>query len=67
MTLLLALGGSLCLLIVLLTHVAEHYQILPAMGWGLPDSPGHYLDLYSALAGIAFMLAAFILLMRRRP
>ena len=52
---------------MLLTHVTEHYQFFPGVGWGLPDSAGHYLDLYSALVGIALMLAAFILLMRRRP
>lgn len=63
----LVLGGCLCLLIVGLVHVAEHYQLFPGMGWGLPDSPGHYLDLSSALAGIVLMLAAFILLMRRGP
>lgn len=67
MTRLLALGGCLCLLIVVLIHVVEHYQLFPGMGWGLPDSPGHYLDLFSALGGIVLMLVAFILLMRRGP
>jgi len=66
-TRLLVLGGFLCLLIVVLIHVAEHYQLFPGMGWGLPNSPGHYLDLFSALGGIVLMLAAFILLMRRGP
>ena len=67
MTRLLALGGCLCLLIVVLIHVAEHYQLFPGMGWGLPNSPGHYLDLFSALGGIVLMLVAFILLLRRGP
>jgi MFS family permease len=31
--------------------IAETYQLLPAMGWGLPNSPGHYLDLVSAVLG----------------
>jgi hypothetical protein len=30
------------------------------MGWGLPNSPGHYLDQLSAVSGIALLLAAFI-------
>lgn len=67
MTRLLALGGCLCLLIVVLIHVAEYYQLFPGMGWGLANSLGHYLDLFSALGGIVLMLVAFILLMRRGP
>ena len=27
-----------CIIIVVLTHVAEGFHILPAMGWGLPNS-----------------------------
>jgi hypothetical protein len=53
-------AGSGCLAIVALTHVAERFSILPAMGWGLPNSPGHYLDLSCAAAGIALLLAAGI-------
>ena len=34
------------------------YAISPWMGWGLPDSPGHYLDLISAMSGIGLLLAA---------
>jgi len=52
-------------LVVVLIHVAEHYQLFPGMGWGLANSPGHYLDLFSALGGIVLMLVSFILLMRR--
>jgi hypothetical protein len=29
----------------MLTHVAERFDLFPGMGWGLPNSPGHYLDL----------------------
>jgi hypothetical protein len=43
---------------VALTHAAEQWNILPTMGWGLPNSPGHYLDLFSAIAGIGLLLAA---------
>jgi len=43
---------------VVLTHVAERFCILPGMGWGLPDSPGHYLDLISAMSGVGLLVAA---------
>jgi hypothetical protein len=41
--------GAACLAVVILTHVAERFDIFPAMGWGLPHSPGHYVDLVSAI------------------
>ena len=44
--------------LVMLTHVAERIDILPGMGWGLPNSPGHYLDLISAVSGIGLLVAA---------
>ena len=48
------------LIVVALTHVAEHWHLFPEMGWGLPNSPGHYLDLVSAILGVALLLAALI-------
>ena len=53
--------GCVCFLVVVLTHLAERVHLLPGMGWGLPNSPGHYLDLFSAVCGIALLLAAYIL------
>jgi hypothetical protein len=35
------------------------------MGWGLPNSPGHYLDLFSAIAGIVLLLAACLVRLLR--
>jgi len=55
---LLLLAGCGCLIVMLLTHVAEALHLLPGMGWGLPNSPGHYLDLFSAIAGVVLLLAA---------
>ncbi|MGB8769275.1 MAG: hypothetical protein WCC92_06655 [Candidatus Korobacteraceae bacterium] len=55
---LLAILGIAFLIVVVLTHVAEHQHLFPEMGWGLPDSPGHYLDLGSAILGVALLLAA---------
>jgi len=38
-----------------LTHVAEAFHLVPWMGWGLPDSPGHYVDLASAIGGVTLL------------
>jgi hypothetical protein len=51
----LLLLGSAGLIVVVLTHVAEALHIFPSMGWGLPDSAGHYLDLVSAFLGCALL------------
>jgi hypothetical protein len=48
------------LIVVVLTHVAERFAIVPSMGWGLPDSPGHYLDLLSAISGVALLVASAV-------
>jgi hypothetical protein len=55
------LAGCGCLTVVALTHVAEAMHWLPGMGWGLPNSPGHYLDLFSAVSGVALLLTAGVL------
>jgi hypothetical protein len=47
--------GSFCLVMVVLAHVAEAFHLLPAMGWGLPNTPGHYLDLCSAIIGLILL------------
>ncbi len=57
---LLVLAGCACLVVMALTHVAEALHLLPGMGGGLPNSPGHYLDLISAIAGVVLLLAAFV-------
>jgi len=46
------LAGAGCLMLVVLVHVSEALQILPFMGWGEPNSVGHYLDLASAMLGL---------------
>jgi hypothetical protein len=53
-------GASACLVVLILTHVAEALRILPGMGWGLPNSPGHYLNLFSAASGIILLLLACV-------
>ena len=54
----LTFAGVICLTIVVLTHVAERFHLLAIMGWGLPNSPGHYLDLTSAILGGVLLIAA---------
>ena len=51
-------GSFAAFAMVLLTHVAERLDVLPGPGWGLPNSPGHYLDLVSAVSGIGLLVAA---------
>jgi hypothetical protein len=63
---LLLLIGSGFLIIVVLTHVAEAFHILPAMGWGLPNSAGHYLDLVSAILGCILLSLGFLVVMLNR-
>ena len=59
------LFGSFCLVVVVLTHVAEAFHLLPGMGWGLPNTPGHYLDLCSAIIGLILLPLGYILARRR--
>jgi hypothetical protein len=65
---LLQIFGAGCLVIVMLTHVAERFDLFPGMGWGLPNSPGHYLDLVSAILGFILLPLGFLgsALMRRK-
>jgi hypothetical protein len=60
----LMLVGVGCLVIVVLTHVCEKLHLFPVMGWGLRNSPGHYLDLSAAILGLAFFPAGFFLSFR---
>jgi hypothetical protein len=62
----LLLFGSACLIMVVLTHVAEAFHILPSMGWGLPNSAGHYLDLVSATLGCTLLLLGFFVTALKR-
>lgn len=48
----LQLLGAGFLIVVVLTHVAEAFHLLPWMGWGLHNSAGHYIDLVSAVSGL---------------
>jgi uncharacterized membrane protein len=57
----LQLLGSTFLIVVLFAHIAETFHLLPRMGWGLPDSAGHYIDLISAVVGLILVSTGYIL------
>ena len=56
----LLLLGAACLIVVVLTHMAEALQVFAFMGWGQPDSAGHYIDLASAIVGCTLLVAALV-------
>jgi hypothetical protein len=53
--------GSTFLVIVVLTHICEAFDIIRWMRWGLEDSIGHYLDLESAALGVALFSTGYCL------
>jgi hypothetical protein len=58
---LLQLLGAGCLVVVVLTHVSEALRLFPWMHWGLEDSAGHYLDLWSAILGFTLFPVGYFL------
>ena len=56
---LLQLLGSACLVLVVLSHIAEGLHLLAWMHWGARNSVGHYLDLGSAILGVSFFPVGF--------
>ena len=57
----LQLLGATFLVIVVLTHVCEALRLFLWMDWGAEGSPGHYLDLSSAVLGLTFVSAAYVI------
>jgi hypothetical protein len=61
------LVGAAFIVMVVLTHVCEAFRWFPGMHWGEPHSPGHYLDLVSAIiAASAFPLGYLLHALDRR-
>jgi ABC-type amino acid transport system permease subunit len=52
--------GAACLIVVVFTHISESLHLFPWMRWGLEDSPGHYLDLVSAILGLTLFPAGYL-------
>lgn len=63
----LQLVGAGCLLLVVLTHVAEVLQWFPWMHWGEDQSVGHYVDVASAVLGIGLFPLGYVLQAFRVP
>jgi len=61
----LLLLASACFVVATLTHVFEALHLVPAAGWGKPDSVGHYIDLTAALVGVILVVAAASLALAR--
>jgi len=57
----LQLFGATCLVVVVLAHVCEALRLFPSMEWGLERSPGHYLDLLSAVLGLTCFPLGYLL------
>jgi len=57
----LQLIGTAAFVIMVLTHVCEALTLFPWMGWGAEHSPGHYLDLSSAVLGLMLLPAAYVM------
>lgn len=62
----LQLLGAIFLLIVVLAHIGETFHLVSWMRWGENDSPGHYLDLFSALLGLILLPLGYLLHVLRR-
>ncbi|MGH7032752.1 MAG: hypothetical protein ACREFL_03380 [Stellaceae bacterium] len=60
------LVGAALLVVVVLTHVAETFEIWPGMGWGRPDSAGHDLDLFSVIGGSILFSGGWLLRRARK-
>ena len=56
----LQLLGAGCLVLVVLTHVAEALHLFPWMHWGSEHSVGHYLDLWSAVLGLTLFPIGYL-------
>lgn len=54
-------AGSALLVIVVVVHIFEALGVFPQMGWGRPDSVGHYIDLASGVTGLALVAGGFVL------
>ena len=50
-----------------IAHVCEAFGLFPWMGWGRPDSAGHYLDLVSAVIALTLFPVGFVWHALRAP
>jgi hypothetical protein len=57
----LQLLGSGCLIVVVVTHIAEAFHLFPAMRWGFENSVGHYVDFVSAALTVILFPLGYLL------
>ena len=62
----LQLLGAACLAMVVLTHICEALGLLPWMGWGQPESLGHFVNLFGAALGFTLLPVGSVLHRRER-
>jgi hypothetical protein len=55
------LTGTSAIVLVVLTHLCEALHLFPGMHWGTEHSPGHYLDLVSAIVGFMLFPTGYLL------
>ena len=53
--------GSIGLLVVIVAHLCEALGWLPLMGWGRPNTIGHYVDLAGAVLGVTLAPVGYVL------
>jgi hypothetical protein len=58
--------GAISLLAVVGAHICEALRIFPAIGWGRPNTVGHYFDLTGATLGLTLVPIGYILSRSRR-
>lgn len=58
---LLQLLGASGLMVVLLTHIAEAFELLSWMHWGSEHSAGHYIDLGGAILGLILFPIGYLI------
>lgn len=56
----LQLIGAIFLLMMVLAHIGGAFQHVPWMPVGQNDSPGHYLDLFSAILGLILLPLGYL-------
>jgi uncharacterized membrane protein (UPF0136 family) len=57
---LLQLLGTACLMVVLLSNVAEVFSLVPWMDWDLPNSIGHYVDFWGVVLGLTLFPVGYL-------
>ena len=54
------LVGAAFLLVVIFAHVSEAFGFIPSLGWGRPNTLGHYIDLVSAISGAILLPIGYL-------